>query len=267
MHRPLTKLGWREQIASLRRRASTGDVSAITDLGLTLLEGIQDRKGQSMVRRNPRAAVALFHRAATSGDATAASSLGYAYHRGLGTKQSVSHAIRWYRRAVRGRSSSAATNLATVYRDAGNSRRAFQWWKRSEQMGDGDAAVEVGYCYQYGIGTRKNAANAKRMFRRALVSKVITQYGREEAMYHLALQFIDERKRRLALPLLNLATADRDYPEAASVLKQIETKTDYIPCRCKRFLNKTLRGHTTCLLHKTQNGQIDRSKVSGRSAT
>jgi uncharacterized protein len=194
MLRPLTKRGWRDQIASLRRKASIGDVSAITELGLTLLEGIQGRKGQSMVRRNPRAAIALFHQAAASGDATAAHSLGYAYDRGLGTKQSVSHAIRWYRRAVRGRSSTAATNLATIFRDAGKSRLAFQWWKRSEQMGDGDAAVDVGYCYQYGIGVRKNAASAKRMFRRALVSKNITQYGREEAMYHLALQFIDEGK-------------------------------------------------------------------------
>ena len=54
-----------------------------------------------------------------------------------------------------------------------------------------------------------------------------------------------------ALPLLNLATADGDYPEAESVLKQIETKSDYVPCRCKRWLNKNIRGHTKCQLHAT----------------
>jgi TPR repeat protein len=249
MLRPLTKRGWRDHVASLRRKASTGDVSAMTDLGLTFLEGIQGRNGQSIVRRNPRAAVVLLHQAAISGDTAAASALGYAYDRGLGTTPSVKEAIRWYRRAVRGGSSTAATNLATIHRDAGNSRLAFQWWKRSEQMCDGDAAVDVGYCYQYGIGARKNAANAKRMFRRAIASRNISQYGREAAMYHLALQFIDEGKLRLALRLLKLAAADGDYPEAASLLKQIETKSDYVPCRCKRLLNKHLRGHSKCLLH------------------
>jgi TPR repeat protein len=249
MLRSLTKRGWRDHIASLRRKACAGDVSALTDLGLTFLEGIQGGNGQSIVRRNPRAAVALLHQAAISGNATAAFLLGYAYDHGLGKTPSVKEAIRWYRRAVRGGSSTAATNLATIHRDAGNSRLAFQWWKRSEQMCDGDAAVDVGYCYQYGIGARKNAADAKRMFKRAIASRNISQYGREEAMYHLALQFINDGKPRSALRLLKLAAADGDYPEAASVLKQIETKSDYVPCRCKRLLNKILRGHSKCLLH------------------
>jgi hypothetical protein len=102
---------------------------------------------------------------------------------------------------------------------------------------------------KYGIGTGKNSANAKRMFRRAIGSGNITDYGREEAMYHLAIQFIDEGRLWLAIPLLKRATADDDFPEAASVLNQIKTKSDCIPCRCKRFINKKLRGHTKCLLH------------------
>jgi TPR repeat protein len=164
-------------------------------------------------------------------------------------RKRLSMLIRWYRRAVRGGSSTAASNLATIHRDAGNFRLAFQWWKRSEEMRDGAAAVDVGYCYQYGIGTRKDAANAKRMFRRAIASRNISQYAREEAMYHLAVQFIDEGKLRLALPLLKQASADDDFPEAASLVNQIKTKSDYVPCRCKRFINKKLRGHTKCVLH------------------
>lgn len=221
----------------------------MTDLGLNLFEGIQDRKGRSIVRRNPRAAVTWFLRAANRGDRTAASSLGYAYDVGLGTKRNVAQAIRWYRRAARSGDSTAMSNLATVYRDAGKARLAFQWWKRAADISDGDAAVDVGYCYQYGIGARKNVANAKRMFRRAIASRDISKFGREEAMYHLAVQFIDEVKRQLAFPLLKRATADNDFPEAASVLNQLETESDYLPCRCKRSINKQLRGHTKCSLH------------------
>lgn len=249
MLRSLTKRGWRDHIASLGRQADAGKVSAMTDLGLNLLDGIQDRKGRSIVRRNPRMAVTWFRQAANRGDRTAASSLGYAYDVGLGTKRDVPQAIRWYRRAATLGDSIATSNLATVYRDAGKAGLAFQWWKKAAEMRDGDAAVDVGYCYQYGIGTRKNAANAKRMFRRAIASKNISKYGREEAMYHLAVQFIDEGKRQLAYPLLNRATADDDFPEAASVLHQLKAKSKYAPCRCKRSVYKHLRGHTKCSLH------------------
>jgi TPR repeat protein len=249
MVRSLTKRGWRDHIASLKRQADAGEVSAMTDLGLNLLEGIQDREGRSMVRRNPRLAITWFRRAANRGDSTAASSLGYAYDVGPGTKRNVAQAIRWYRRAARLGNSTAMSNLATVYRDAGKARLAFQWWKRASDMRDGDAAVDVGYCYQYGIGTRKNAANAKRMFRRAIASNEISQYGREEAMYHLAVQFIDKGNRRLAFPLLKGAIADDDFPEAASVLNQLKSESACVPCRCKRFINKRLRGHTKCSLH------------------
>jgi hypothetical protein len=87
------------------------------------------------------------------------------------------------------------------------------------------------------------------MFRRAIVSKYISQYAREEAMYHLAVQLIDEGKRLFAIPLLNRAAADDDFPEAALVLKQLTKKSDYDPCRCRRFINKQLRGHAKCSLH------------------
>jgi TPR repeat protein len=249
MVRSLTKRGWRNHIASLIRQADAGEVSAMTDLGLNLLEGIQDRKGRSMVRRNPRLAVTWLRRAANRGDSTAASSLGYAYDLGLGTKRNVAQANRWYRRAARSGNSTAMSNLATVYRDAGKAGLAFQWWKRASDMRYGDAAVDVGYCYQYGLGTRKNAANAKRMFRRAIASNEISQYGREEAMYHLAVQFIDNGDRRLAFPLLKEAIADDDFPEAASVLNQLKSESAFVPCRCKRFINKRLRGHTKCSVH------------------
>jgi hypothetical protein len=40
-------------IATLRRRVAQGDLSAMCDLGMWLQEGFQDRKGRSVLRRNP----------------------------------------------------------------------------------------------------------------------------------------------------------------------------------------------------------------------
>jgi TPR repeat protein len=137
------------------------------ELAITINDGIRDANGRILVRRNAPYAFRLLRRAVESGDESAAGSLGYAYNVGQGTKRNVAQAIGWYRRAARSGDSTATSNLATVYRDAGKAGLAFQWWKRAADMRDGDAAVDVGYCYQYGIGTRKNTANAKRLFGRA----------------------------------------------------------------------------------------------------
>src|SRR5438067_2274767 len=54
--------------------------------------------------------------------------------------------------ALRGGDSSAAHNLAATYRQLGNRRRSFHWWRRaSETRGGDDAWLEVGYCRQYGM--------------------------------------------------------------------------------------------------------------------
>jgi len=249
MVRQARKPNWDRVIADLRRGVAAGNATAMTELAITINDGIRNANGRILVRRNAPYAFRLLHRAVESGDENAAGSLGYAYNVGQGTKRNVTQAIRWYRRAARSGDSTATSNLATVYRDAGKAGLAFQWWKRAADMRDGDAAVDVGYCYQYGIGTTKNTANAKRLFKRALVSKDITRYGREEAMYHLAVQFIDEGKRKFAFPLLERGTADDDFPEAASVLNQLSTKSAYVPCRCRRFINKQLRGHAKCPQH------------------
>jgi TPR repeat protein len=249
MVRQARKPNWNRVIADLRRGVAAGNTRAMTELAITINDGIRDANGRILVRRNAPYAFRLLRRAVESGDENAAGSLGYAYDVGQGTKRNVAQAIRWYRRAVRLGDAGSANNLAIVYRDAGKAVLAFKWWERAADMRDGNAAVDVGYCYQYGIGTRKNTAKAKRMFSRAIASKDISQSGREEAMYQLAVQYIDEGKRKFAFPLLKRATADGDFPEAASILDQLNTNTDYDPCRCRRFTNKQLRGHTKCSLH------------------
>jgi hypothetical protein len=187
-------------IATLRRKVAQDDVSAMCDLGMWLQEGFQDRKGRSTLRRNPGYAFRLLKTASEGGHKVAAASLGYAYDVGLGTNRNKRQAVRWYTVDYRNGHSGGAANLATVYRDFGDLRGAFGWWMRAAAMGDGDAMGDVGYCYQYGIGVRKNIASARRMYRRAIAARDISMSGREEALYNLAVTYLDARKPRLALP-------------------------------------------------------------------
>ena len=236
-------------IATLRHRVAQGDVSAMCDLGMWLQEGHQDGNGRAVIRSNPAYAFRLFRNAAKKGCVRVFVSLGFAYDRGLGTQRNKGQAVHWYTEAFRNGESIGAANLATIYRDSGDLRRAFDWWLRAAATGDGDSMGDAAYCHQYGIGVRKNIASARRLYRRALAARDISTWGREEALYQLALMYLDAGKSQLALPLLMRAARDGDYPEANAVLGQIRSKQPIAPCRCRRYIIKSLRGHAVCPVH------------------
>jgi TPR repeat protein len=236
-------------MATLRRRAAAGEVAAMTDLGLSLLEGVQDRDGRCLVRRHSPYAVRLLRSAADSGDSTAAFALAYAYDTGKGARRDTTQALRWYRRAARDGSDIAAANIATIYRNRGNLRLAHHWLLRAANRGDGDAALTAGYDYLYGIGVRRDRRSARRLLHRALRGNT-TPCGREEALYHLAVADIDRGDLRGAIPFLEQASKDGDYPEAQSLLAQIRARTTLDPCRCRRHIWKDLPGHADCPVHR-----------------
>jgi TPR repeat protein len=73
----------------------------------------------------------------------------------------------WYKRAARQGDSSAACNIAQIYANRRNQRRAFFWYERAAAMNDGDALVEVGVrCYE-GNGVLRDPKYAFRCFRKA----------------------------------------------------------------------------------------------------
>jgi TPR repeat protein len=252
-HRPKRSPELKTMIATLRRRVRQGDLSAMSDLGMWLQEGSQDRKGRSILRSNPAYAFRLLKAAAEGGYKEAAASLGYAYDVGLGTMRNKRQAVRWYTVDYRNGHSGGAANLATVYRDFGDLRGAFGWWMRAAALDDGDA-VDAGYCYQYGIGTRRNVASARRLYRRAIAARDISMRDREEALYQLGVSYVDAGKPILAMPLLKRAARDGDYPEAAAVLRQLAAEEVVEACRCRRFIIKTLRGHAVCAIHPRRTG-------------
>jgi TPR repeat protein len=162
-------------------------------------------------------------------------------------------AIRRLRSKLRLGDSIASNNIAATYRELGNFRRAFQWWRRTAGPHDGDAWLEVGYCLQYGIGIRRDRIAAIRAYRRTIRTYYTTAYGCEEAQYHLAVALLDRgdvRYRREVQGLLTLAAKDGDYPQATDLLEQVGEKSPLRICRCRRGLSRRLGGKTHCPLHR-----------------
>ena len=157
---------------------------------------------------------------------------------------------RWRGKAILG-DRLAMANVAATYRILGNYRLAARWWKKVAEQGDGNALTEWGYCLQHGVGVRRDTNAAERAYRAAIVSKDITEYAREEAMYHLAVLLLGKRSassRRAALNLLRSATADQDYPQAEALLESLASEDISKICTCHRHLRPRLaRRH--CRVH------------------
>jgi len=101
-------------------------------------------------------AFAALKRLAENGDEGAYHMLGYMYDVGEGTRRSPRSAMRWYRRSYRAGSSTSAINIATMYRDAGDHRKEFEWYRRAAALDDGDAKLEVAIRYLSGKGVRRS---------------------------------------------------------------------------------------------------------------
>ena len=256
----------RRILARLRRQTASGDYNAMGELGTWLMDTERDRRGRIIVARSPLRAFRLISRAVVEGGWEGGfNNLGYMYDVGLGTVRNRRQALYWYRRALRAGDSGAAANIATIYRDERKFRLMLKWWLRAAKGGDGDAAGDAAYCYQYGIGARRDPRRARRLYEQATRSKSISEIGRKEALYGLALMELDAGRRRRAAALLRAADRDGDYPEAGAVLEQIRGSEAVVPCRCRRFVHKWLPGHTRCPLHRRPAGGRSQRRRKPRS--
>jgi TPR repeat protein len=143
-------------------------------------------------------------------------------------------------------------NIAVEYRDLGNNRRAYFWWKRAADRGEGDAWVDVGYCLEHGIGVRADLQAAAHAYRKALRSSRITEYGLEEAHYRAAVLLLKNGVgpfRRQALAHLAVAAKDGDYPEATAFHEDLVSGATLRICSCRRGRLKRIRGQAACTEH------------------
>ena len=123
-----------------------------------------------------------YERGAALGDAFCAFRLAHMYDVGeLGVSPDKVRAMQLYRRAWRKGCPGAANNIAILYRDRGNRRAMFQWFKREADAGDGSAQVDLAKCYLEGTGVRKCVQTALRCLATAISSEYISEFEREEA--------------------------------------------------------------------------------------
>jgi|HubBroStandDraft_2_1064218.scaffolds.fasta_scaffold427894_1 TPR repeat protein len=215
----------REQWNQLKGKAQAGDSEAQWEVGSWLEDGLADSNGLVLVHPDARAAVRWFRRSAIAGNSSGQNHLGVCLCAGRGVRRDDAEALVWFKRALRQSYPCAANNIASVYADRGNNRRATLWYQRAADCGDGDALVELGRRYYAGLGVRRDPRHAVRCFHKAIARENIAQAGREDAMFHLGIAYHEGRGVRrsdvLAIKWLSRANKDDDRPESRSLIERI----------------------------------------------
>src|SRR5262249_2355767 len=142
----------RKEWNRLKSRAQIGDSEAQWQLGAWLEDGLVDSAGYVLARRDFRAAVHWFRQSAIAGNPAGQNHLGVCLCAGRGVRRDDVEALRWFKRALRQGDTCAPYNIASVYKDRANNRRAMLWFQRAVACGDGDALVELGRGYYGGTG-------------------------------------------------------------------------------------------------------------------
>jgi len=211
---------------ALLARAKRGDPEAEWEVADRYGDGCKSQSGKIVVRRSRRKAARWFQRAAEHGLSPAQNTFGVLLSNGDGVRKNVNGALSWLRKAFHAGETYAGQNIAITYREIGDFRKAFKWFRKSADAGDGDALIQLGIHYYWGKGVRKNAKAAVRCFRMASKAKNISEGGRDDAFFFLGVAYSEGEGVRTSIPsarkLFKRANVDNDYPAARKMLLQLE---------------------------------------------
>ena len=115
------------------------------------------------------------------GDPSCWLQLGLFYDLGRGVSVDKQYAMACYRKAWLRKDIAAASNIAILYREKGDSRAMFRWYTRAAKHGDDGAFLELAKCYRDGVGVKASEENVLRCLAAALRGSCISEAEREEA--------------------------------------------------------------------------------------
>jgi uncharacterized protein len=151
--------------------------------------------------------------------------LGILLGNGTAVGKNVDEALLWLRKAFRAGNSCAAQNIAITYRENGDQKTAFKWFRRAAEAGDGDALIQLGIHYYWGKGVRRNPRAAVRCFRAATKVKDISGWGRDDAYFFLGIACYEGRGMPASISnakkFFKRANIDSDHVAADEMLSKI----------------------------------------------
>ena len=131
---------------SRKKAAAAGDANAMAALG----EYYAEKKGET----NRAKAILWLQRAADAEHSGALSGLAKYYREGIGVEKDEAEAERLEKRSVA--------------KHRKNQEEAVKWYKKAAELGDANAAICLGSCYEDGEGVEKNYEEAVKWYKKAV---------------------------------------------------------------------------------------------------
>lgn len=145
------------RVAELEARADQGDAPSMWRLGNW------ERNGW-LGEKHPDKAVEWYRKAADLGDRSALNDLGDCYEKGIGTETNIEEAVACWMKAAEKRHGWAACKVAIRYQKDKKQKEAFEWFRKSADIGSDYGCCKLGECYEKGWGTETNAALSAKWF-------------------------------------------------------------------------------------------------------
>lgn len=169
---------------------------ALYDLGMAYMDGYAAAPDEAK-------AVKCFEKAASFGHGESEYQLGQLEFE----KENIEKGIQWMKKAYDHGLGEAALFLGSYYEGQtdGNpvdAEEAFQWYEKAARMGEGEAMAELSFYYQQGIIVEKDDKKAENLLKDAITM------GYKEALFSLALFYLDREKEAEALIYMEAAAKD-----------------------------------------------------------
>lgn len=139
-------------------------------------------------------------------------------------EKDIELAIKLYEQGIEKGIGNASSNLATIYRDKKDFKKAFELYQSAQKINDSNS-IEVALCYHFGIGTEQNKLIAFEIFLK-IVNDISefnnTEFEIEEANYYLGLYYLEgdiiEKSIEKARYYFKRANIDNDDRSANEIL-------------------------------------------------
>lgn len=224
----------KKQWKALLTKARRGNSDTQWEVGHYYEEGLTDNSGMAIVKPQPLRALYWYTLSAKNGNDTAQDALSTLLSSGDYIKRDMRSAIYWSKQAISQGNSSAAHNLGTIYRDLKKLSLAFYYYNQAVEMGDMDSMLQVGLCYLFGIGTKRDHDAAYKCIQKIIEDNTsyLCERTKEDAFYWMGIFHllgiggakISVTKSRI---FLEAANKDCDHEQANEILN-ILGKTKYI---------------------------------------
>jgi TPR repeat protein len=213
----------KEKYIQLFNEAENNDADSQYELGNYYYDGLE-LNGQIYFKQDKLKGFNWIKRAFENGSIIAMIRMADFYSEGEICLRNESLAIKLYEKGIAEGYSYSANNLATIYRDRKDFKKAFELYHIAQRL-DKSNVIQLAYCYYYGIGTTVDKEKAVEIFERIVNDNSENRncdYDVEDANYYLGLTYLDgtivKKSLKRARLYFEKAIIDKDHRSANDIL-------------------------------------------------